>query len=104
MQRKYKIMNTQVVMNPVDLPDLMARTKERTGSASMRFTYDENGSRYWWAASDATHSMIEPCLSIIAESKLNQSRNFDLFDHYYSGINRHGYTSPHSRYQKEVMI
>ena len=90
-QRRYRVNATVITMNPVDLPNLIQRTKERTGSASMRFTYDESGNRYWWAADDATHYMIEPCLSIIVDSRLNQSSNFKLFDKYYSGITRHGY-------------
>ena len=71
-----------VIRNPTDL-DVKAMTKEAIeahgrpaqGDPVLRFTYDEDGNIYRWAAIDAIHSHIEPILSKIEGAELNQNAN-----------------------------
>ena len=51
---------------------------ERT--PALRSTQDENGNKYYWKSNEAMHAYMEPKLSRMVGSKLNQNANKPLYE------------------------
>jgi len=81
------INNIEVIQNPTS-SDMRQMTKEvrdkfpgmQLGFPALRSTQDENGNTYYWKAFDAVHSQIEPELSKITGSYINQNANKPLYN------------------------
>ena len=72
--------NVEVIQNPTS-SDIRQMSKEvmsdnpmyPLGTPKLRSTQDENGNKYYWKASEAVHAHIEPLISKIINTELNQN-------------------------------
>jgi hypothetical protein len=83
--------NSLIVKNPTNA-DYMTMKKEfvhkypyMMNEPATRRTYDECGNEYLFT-SDNIHASIEPFLFKMFGIRLNQNKDFDMFDYYY-GVN-----------------
>ena len=72
--------DVEVIQNPTG-SDIRQMSKEvisdnpmfPLGVPKLRSTQDENGNKYYWKASEAVHAHIEPLISKIINTELNQN-------------------------------